>query len=252
MTHTRGVTYEIILVDNASTETTPDQFAKKFPSVTMIASTENLGFSKGNNAGIAKANGEVILLLNSDTLLKNDAVTICYQFLKEHPDTGVVSARLEYPDGSVQHNCQRFPSVRVKLFELLRLQKVFGKAIGGRVLFGYFFDHQTRAFPDWVWGTFFMFPKRLLAELPEQKLADTFFMYVEDMQWCMEFQRRSHRVAFEPCAIVIHLSGKSGGSRSTSIAANIHTFMTMYYSALHRRLISLLDFLLAIRIKNNG
>ncbi len=156
-----GYTYEIILVDNASTETDAENFLKQFPSIKLIKSTVNAGFARGNNLGIRQAEGEYILLLNSDTVLKNDAIGICLSFLRADASVAVVSGRLEYPDGHVQHNCQRFPSIGAKLFELFRLQKIFSRSVGSRMLFGSFFDHNTVTYPDWVWGTFFMFPRKL-------------------------------------------------------------------------------------------
>ncbi len=225
-----GYTYEIILVDNASTETDAENFLKQFPSIKLIKSTVNAGFARGNNLGIRQAEGEYILLLNSDTVLKNDAIGICLSFLRADASVAVVSGRLEYPDGHVQHNCQRFPSIGAKLFELFRLQKIFSRSVGSRMLFGSFFDHNTVAYPDWVWGTFFMFPRKLLERLPEHKLADTFFMYGEDTQWCMEFRNLGYRIGFDPAGRILHYGGKSGGAKSPLMDANGKRLMEMYYS----------------------
>lgn len=236
--------YEIILVDNASTERSPQDFKVRFPEIVLIASAENLGFSKGNNLGIQKASGDFILLLNSDTVLANDAIGIVKQFLINHPDVAAASARLEYPDGRAQHNCQRFPSIKYSLFELFRLQKVFQRQ-SGSILFGFFFDYNSVAYPDWIWGTFFMFRKSLLGLFDDNKLPDIFFMYVEDMQWCMEFRKRGFRVAFVPEARIIHYLGKSGGNRPAMMQQNLDVFMHTYYGALSRKIIAILDKLLS-------
>lgn len=238
--------YEIILVDNNSSECRPEIFLERFPTIQLIKSDTNLGFARGNNLGITRAKGKYILLLNSDTVLINDAVSIAMNFLERAIDIAVVSARLEYANGQVQHNCQRFPSITGKLFELLRLQKIIGPKRSSRVLFGSFFDYATRACPDWVWGTFFMFKKEILLQLPDKKLSDLFFMYGEDMQWCMEFRKLGYRIAFEPAARVIHFMGKSGGNKSELMENNLNTFMQMYYNAWHRACIRFLDTLLAI------
>jgi GT2 family glycosyltransferase len=233
--------YEIILVDNNSSEVSPIEFKKKFPEILLIENSINVGFARGNNLGIAQAKGKYILLLNSDTVLLNNAISLALNFIEKENDVGVVSVRLEYPDGTVQHNCQRFPSIKYKLFELLRLQKFFGKRIGGNVLLGSFFDHNLAVYPDWVWGTFFLFKKDSLQLFPEQKLADNFFMYVEDMQWCMEFRKQGYKIAFDPRGVVVHYMGKSGGSKSKLIEANSKLFMNNYYSPLHRNCIYFLD-----------
>lgn len=242
--NTKGVRYEIILVDNRSIENDPDDFLKKFPGITLIKNKTNVGFAKGNNVGISSSSGKYILLLNSDTVLKNNAIQICQLFLERHPQVGVVSARLEYPDGTFQHNCQRFPSVRYKLFEFLRLQKIFPADVAGKVLLGFFFDYNSVAYPDWVWGTFFLFEKKTLRNLPLGRLSDDFFLYVEDLQWCFEFQRAGYKIGFEPAAQVIHYMGKSGGSRSDLMKENTNAFMKKYYHPWHAAAIGWMDRLL--------
>jgi GT2 family glycosyltransferase len=241
LAETTGCTYEIIVVDNNSSEKDPRIFLKLFPDVVLVENAVNLGFAKGNNSGLEKASGEVILLLNSDTELKNDAISICFRSLKENADVAVVGARLEYPDGTVQHNCQRFPALRYKLFELFRMQKMLPSTWGGKFLLGYFFDHQAKVFPDWIWGTFFMFRRALLSELPLGKLADDFFMYVEDMQWCMDFSKRGYKIAFEPSARVMHAMGKSTGDKESLMERNKQIFFDRNYSRLRQMMFRQLD-----------
>jgi GT2 family glycosyltransferase len=228
-------------VDNASYEVDPQKFLERFPNIILVVNPVNTGFSKGNNLGIAKATGNYVLLLNSDTLLKNNAVAIGVEVLQQNQHVAAMAARLEYPDGRLQHNCQRFPSIKYKAFELLRMQKLLPSSRGGKILMGFFFDHNSPAEPDWVWGTFFMFRRELLQRLPEAKLNDHFFMYVEDVQWCMDFRRLGYSIAFDPRAQVIHLMGKSGGAKSSLMNENMNKFMEVHYSPLKRKLIRLLD-----------
>jgi GT2 family glycosyltransferase len=242
--HIRDITFEIIVVDNASTELETEAFVKRYPFIVFIKSPTNIGFAKGNNLGIEKAMGEYILLLNSDAALLNNAVFILKEFLSGKQNVAAVTGRLEYPDGKVQHNCQRFPSIRYKLFELFRLQKFLPQNVGGKVLFGFFFDYNTMAYPDWIWGTCFMFRKQLLEKLPGRKLADDFFMYIEDKQWCWEFRKLGYRVAFVPSARIVHYMGSSGGSKSDMMETNEEFFMTKYYKAWHVKCIRTLDNLL--------
>lgn len=246
---TQELDIEVILVDNNSTDVNPDEFKRLFPQITLIKNPENSGFAKGNNLGIAAATGEYILLLNSDAALLNNAIFIVYQFLKRNNRVAVAAARLQYPNGRVQHNCQRFPSVRAKLFELLRLQKFTGRW-GEHVLLGSFFKHDSVAYPDWVWGTFFMFRKALLHSFPNHKLPETFFMYGEDMEWCMEFRKRGYTIAFIPEAQVMHHLGQSGGTAQQWIKRNNAIFLNTYYSALHRWALRNLDRLLRVTLRS--
>ncbi len=242
---TQGLVYEIVLVDNGSTEVDPDEFLEKFPKIILIKSQTNLGFAVGCNRGINQAIGNYILLLNSDTILINNAVAVCFNFLLENPSVAVVSSRLEYLNGQVQHNCQRFPTVKYGLFELFRLQKILSRKVAGKILFGYFFDYESVAYPDWVWGTFFMFEKSRLQLLQNKNLADDFFMYGEDMQWCKDFKLLGYNIAFEPAAKVIHHVGSSGAQRVNLIQKNKAAFMRKYYSKVEIVLITWIEGLLS-------
>jgi GT2 family glycosyltransferase len=240
----QGITYEIVLVDNGSTERNVSDFLDIFPDLVLIRNEKNEGFAKGNNLGIQKSSGNTILLLNSDTEFLNDAASICLKYLEEHRRVAVAGAALFYPDGSVQHNCQRFPTLRFKLFELFRLQKILSRRAGGKLLLGYFFNHAENVYTDWIWGTFFMFRKAVLSELEGNQLAEDFFMYNEDMQWCMEFKLRGYKIAFVPQAHVVHFGGQSKGAKPFLIAGNTRIFMRRYYRFYERWMIGILDRLL--------
>jgi GT2 family glycosyltransferase len=242
--HVTNLTFEVILVDNASSERNPEDFLLLFPNIKLIKSEQNIGFARGNNLGILQSNGDYILLLNSDTELLNNAPLICKIFMDNHSEVGVVGAALYFPDLTIQHNCQRFPSVTYGVLELLRVQKIFGERNGGKILLGAFFKHDVPVYPDWIWGTFFMFRRASLLRLKEQKLPDDFFMYGEDMQWCMEFKKLNLKVAFLPEAKVLHHMGKSGAPKNSMMRTNHERFMKMYYSPLHRAVITMLDKLL--------
>ena len=246
---TKGCTYEIIVVDNHSDEDA-SPLREQFPFINYIQSDKNLGFAAGNNLGIQNAKGEYVLLLNSDTLLKNDAVSIILNYLKKNPKLAVASSRLEFPDGRLQHACQRFPSIKYLGIELFRLQKLWSKEKRGRVLLGAFFDHKTAIISDWVWGTFFMFKRDLLKQLPEGKLSKTFFMYGEDRQWCMEFRKLGYEVGYEPRAQVIHLMGASNGEKEKWIKENEEKFLQLYYPLAEQLLIKFMNRLLRVRLKS--
>jgi GT2 family glycosyltransferase len=240
----RNVAFEIILIDNASTEGDVSKFSRKFPGIKIVASKENVGFAKGNNLGIKHSKGKAILLLNSDTRLLNNSVSISLNYLDQNHSVAAVTGRLEFEDGTIQHNCQRFPSITAKIFELLRLQKMVSKKVGGRILQGAFFGYHEQIFPDWIWGTYFMFKREALAILPKRKLAEDFFMYGEDMQWCKDFALLGKRVAFLPEARIMHLMGKSDGAKEELIDRHLELFLEKYYPRWHRKAIKLLDYLL--------
>src|SRR5690606_10116841 len=94
--HTRGVPYEIILVDNASPKDNPEDFLKRFPQVKLVKSPVNGGFANGNNRGIAHANGDLILLMNTDVVLQEDSIAIAAKYLAQHRKLGMLSIHLVY------------------------------------------------------------------------------------------------------------------------------------------------------------
>jgi GT2 family glycosyltransferase len=202
--HTKGVSYEIIVVDNASTECDPGRFEEQFPFIKLVRNPDNSGFAKGNNLGIRHATGETILLFNSDAACLNDALTLTYQELMADAKLGLTTARLEYPDGRVQHSCGRFPSVKLQLVELLRLQKLMSAEQRGNVLQGAFFSYDKPLRPDWVWGTYFHIKREVLECMPGGQLADDFFMYAEDLQWSYTVRKLGYSISYVPQARVMH------------------------------------------------
>ncbi|AYA37190.1 glycosyltransferase family 2 protein [Hymenobacter oligotrophus] len=202
--YTQGVTHEIILVDNASSECDPGLFTQRFPTIKLVRNPDNSGFAKGNNLGIQHATGETILLFNSDAACLNDALSLTYRALQAEPKVGVVTGRLEFPDGKLQYQCGRFPSAGLQLLELLRVQKLLSPARRGEILQGGFFAHDKPLYPDWVWGTYFHFKREVLTKLPGQKLPDDFFMYAEDLQWSYAIRKLGYDIKYVPEAHILH------------------------------------------------
>jgi GT2 family glycosyltransferase len=198
--HTSLPDYEILLVDNGSSECSPHLFQERFPQIELIVSPKNVGFAKGNNLGIAKARGEYILLLNSDIELVEDAIVPLLHYMQQSPSVGVVSPMLIYPDGRIQHVARRFPSLRYEFIELLRLHKL----LGAGALLGWYYHHQRLVEADWVWGAFFLMRRQVLDSFPQRRLPDDFFMYFEDCQWCYHIKKAGYKVVYNPIVKAVH------------------------------------------------
>ncbi len=227
---THAVTYELILVDNASSECDPQIFSQEFPQILLIRNIENIGFAKANNLGIKAASGQFVLLLNSDTVLVDDSVSILHQQMAARQQVAIASGKLISPDGTLQACCQRFPSFTLFLFEISRIQKLFSRRRVGKILLGAFFDYESEIYPDWVWGTFMMVKTSLIQKLPEQKLNEDFFMYCEDIQWCLDFKKLGYRIYYTPLAKVIHLMGGSLADKNTLRTKNFELFIENNYT----------------------
>ncbi|HMV03903.1 MAG TPA: glycosyltransferase family 2 protein [Chitinophagales bacterium] len=226
--------YEIILVDNASSECDTNLFLDKFPDINLVISEINLGFAGGNNLGIKQASGDYILLLNSDTELIENSILLCLNYMKNNKKIGVLSPKLIFPNGQHQAVAQRFPSMKYQLIELFRLQKLLPKKIAGKLLLGAFFDHNENAKVDWVWGAFFLFRKEILNLLPNQQLDDTYFMYFEDIQWCMDIKKLDYEIHYFAETKVIHKMGGSSGKKNEMMEKNRIIFFKKNYNIFER------------------
>ncbi len=208
---TKGVDYEIILVDNASTADNPDDFLLQFPDITLIKNPTNGGFAQGNNLGIHHAKGDTILLLNSDTVLQVDCISEAAHFLKDGPgDISVLTIHLTYSDGKYQHNARAFRSVRNELLDLARpLLMLIPYRRRAQLMLNQYFKGDFNTYCDWVSGAFFMFKKELLDELPENKLDERYFMYGEDQLWCYQLSKPGYRCYFLADTGMIHIANAS-------------------------------------------
>ncbi len=238
---TSGLNYEIIVVDNASSEKDISLLLHQFPLISIIKSQSNLGFAKGNNLGIKEANGNYVVLLNSDTILIENTFLKLFTYMESNSQPGVVSPKLIFPDGRHQSVAQRFPSIKYSLIEFLRIQKLLPSRNAGRLLLGAFFSHKETVKADWVWGTCFMFRKSILSQLPEKKLDETFFMYYEDMQWCMDIGQLGYEIHFFADSEVVHLMGGSSGQKNGMMEENGNIFLCKNYPGWQINLIKRLN-----------
>ena len=219
-----GFSYEIILVDNASTDFDRTQLPQD-ERLHLIESAENLGFSKGNNLGIQHARGSFILLLNNDTLVNANSILPVLEQFRKRSDIGAMTCQLRYPDGTIQHNCQPFPNFWKAWAEKTRLHKLFSSRFRSRWLQGFYFNYNEPGEPDWIWGTYFLFRKETLSQLPGNKLNDDYFMYMEDAQWCLDIRRIQLKIAYTPVSYIIHFGGGSNtGKRSEQLEKSMIRF----------------------------
>ena len=143
------LTKEIIFVDNGSVDGTADHVAKHFPEVTLICSPTNLGFIRANNLAYKQAKGEFILMLNSDAFVTENTLRKTVDFMRQHPDTGVVGARLVGRDGVLQASARYFPT---PLKTFLNQVGLLGRVPFVGLLDDLTWDHKSVRDCDWVVG----------------------------------------------------------------------------------------------------
>jgi GT2 family glycosyltransferase len=225
--HTCGVTYEVILVDNASTDGTPDTVAATFPWVRLVRRRRNGGLSRAINDGVAASSGRHVAVLNPDVRFAQDALTLLTEHLCGNAQTGVVAPKLLDDDGTLQWSCRTFPGYATALFSRYSLltRLLPGNAYSRRYLMSDF-DHATPREVDWVSGAALMFPRAVFEEVGGWDAG--FFMFNEDVDFCRRVHDAGYRVVYEPRAWLYHTIGVSRSTSPRLVLAR-HRSMWRYY-----------------------
>jgi GT2 family glycosyltransferase len=206
---TKEIKYEIILVDNASKECDPILFKEKYTNIKLLSSKENKGFAGGNNMGLAEATGNYILLLNSDTWLEEDAISKSFNAILKDKGIGALSCKLIGTKNETQPNCFMFNNWWRFVFEKLRIKKVLPKKLKSKLFLGFDFEYNRSVKCDGVWGTFFLFKKSILENFNKNLLPNNFFMYFEEMDWCMSFKKLGYYSFYYNDTYIRHIGGAS-------------------------------------------
>lgn len=207
--------YEVMVVDNGSKDV--NTFSLPPKNFRLIVNSENLGFAKANNQGIRDARGELILLLNSDTLVKKGTIDNLLEFAKRTPKVGVVGSKLLNKDGSLQPSVFRFPTI---------LNAVRQYWFGKKGLFDKYLPKGKRAVRvDAVVGAAFLITPKALKDVG--LFDERYFMYFEDIDYCRRVKRAGLKVFYLPSSAVIHYHGVSG----TSIAPRVQQWRRLIPSS---------------------
>ena len=201
---------EVIVVDNASSDGTPELIAEQFPEFRLIRNTENLGFAKANNIGMAECSGDYVCLVNSDVKFVSDCLSPMLRYLGENPRVGMVGPKMLGRDGKVWRSTMRFPTVWNQLTRALGLDVAFKRS---RVFGGYLmsdFDHETTQPVEVLNGWFVLIRRSALEKVG--LLDPQFFMYGEDVDWCYRFHLAGEQSIFLAEAEAIHYGGASSAN----------------------------------------
>ena len=196
------VSLETIVIDNGSTDGSQEMLRSEFPQVRCVFNDRNQGFATANNQGIGIADGRFVLLLNSDTEIAGDSLTNLLGFAGGNPEAGIVGCRLTFADGTLQHSVRSFPSVwnlfceATFLTELFPRSRLFGKYNRGD------FDYDQPSEADWVSGAFFLIRRDVIEAIG--LLDEQFFMYSEEMDYCLRASEKGLKVWYTPAATVVH------------------------------------------------
>lgn len=204
----RGV--ETVVVDNGSSDGTPDVVRELFPEVQLVEQ-ENRGLAAGWNTGLERTTGRYVLILNADAWLVDDALTQLVAFADEHPEAAVVGPRLTNPDGSLQRSVRGFPTVWRLATEYLFLRKLAPRSQLLNAFYAGGFEHDEVREADFLMGACLLVRREAIAEVGT--LDESFFLFSEETDWCYRFVAAGWKVLFFPGAECVHVGGASHGGR---------------------------------------
>lgn len=199
---------EIIVVDNNSSDGSPEIILNTFSEVKVIQNKTNLGFAKANNQGIKIAEGKFLLLLNPDTIVQEDTFTKLIHFLENHPDVGMCGCKILNPDGSLQLACRRsYPSLWVAFTKITGLSNIFPKSkLFGKYNLTYLDENQTYEV-DAISGSFMFLRREVIDKV--KGLDEDFFMYGEDLDFCYRIKQAGYKIFYVHNTSIIHYKGES-------------------------------------------
>jgi len=220
--------YEVLFVDNGSTDNSVRLVREEFPSqIRIIENGANLGFGKGNNQGIKQMRGEYCMLLNPDARVSTDTIEVMMGFLKNRPDVGIATCKVLKQDGTPDLAARRnFPSLRGAIFRASGLSRVFLKStffneynIAGRSV-----DESQEI--DQCNGAFLMISPACLAQV--KGFDEDFFMYFEDSDLCMRAKMAGFKIWYHPETIVTHIKSPIASRNYRQATVWFHDSMWLF------------------------
>jgi GT2 family glycosyltransferase len=221
---TGSVEAEVLVVDNASNDGSAEMVAEHYRWATLIRSPRNGGFAYGNNQALERSAGTAVLLLNPDTILPAGGIAQLLDTLRAHPEAGIIGPKLLKPDGRMHLACRRsFPTPSIAFYRLSGLSRLFPRSPRfGRYNLT-FVDPDQAIEVDSVCGACMLVRRTVLERVG--LLDERFFMYGEDLDWCLRTRQAGWSVRYEPGVVVQHQHGAA--SRQRALRTTYHFFKAM-------------------------
>ena len=226
--------WDVLVVDNASTDGSVAMVRSEFPTVRVIENTVNSGYARANNQGLRASRAPYALLLNSDTRASADAIQGLITFLESHPEAGAVSPRLLCADGTPQPFAFGGDPT---LSYLLRRGVV---RVAARRYLHDWATERTQSV-DWVSGACLMARRTAFEQVG--LLDEDFFMYFEDNDWCLRLRRAGWKIYYHPAVAITHLGGQSlarNPQAQSSYEASLRHFYRKHYGPVAEQALRLL------------
>ena len=226
--HTNGVEFEVVVIDNASQDGTPEMVVAEFPRATLVRRPDNAGFAYAVNEGLELSRGETFLILNPDTEFSDNILPPMLAYQRAGPDVGILAPKLLNSDGSLQLSCRAFPGFGAALFNRYSLlTRVFGQNRYSKRYLMTDFDHTTTADVDWASAACWLLSRRAYEKVGP--LDEGYFWSIEDVDYCQRLHRADLRVVYFPEVSLAHHIGKSSSTLPNRTIRERHRGMWRYY-----------------------
>lgn len=223
----KGVSFEVICIDNNSKDGTSAMIEKDFPKVILIKSKDNLGYARANNLGLRRSIGQYLVLLNSDTVIKPSSLEQTIDFMRRHPDAGAASPKLLNPDGSIQYCIRTLPDIKTAFFQSLGWHKLFP---GNKITAKYYkadLDYNKVLSVDSIGTTCYVIRRQVLKTVGV--LDEDFFLYNADLDYNKRIKNAGYNIYYLPQPQVIHYGGVSVNQNSFRGLIEQHQGMWLMY-----------------------
>ena len=241
--------WQIIVVDNASSDGSVSEVRKRYSDIEILENKTNPGFAAGNNAGVKYAKAPVILFLNPDTVVVDNAIQKSLESLLSNPDIGALTCRVELPDGKLDYSCHRgFPTPWNSLAYFSGLAKTFPHS---PLFAGYtasYLDINISHEIDCLTGAFLMVRK--IAGDQIDWWDKDYFWNGEDIEFCYSLKQQGWKIYYYPEVKIIHYKGSSAGKeKSKTISHGISAMRIFYKKHYYKKYPPLVRDLILVGIK---
>ncbi len=225
-----SIRYEVIIVDNASSDDTLANLkVKSFSQTKVLQNNKNIGFARATNQAIRLSTGKYILWLNTDTILNPDALYQLWKFMEENPKAGIVGPKVLNADGTFQPQCRRgLPTPLASVAYLLKLDRIWPAHPGvGQYLLTYLPVDQACQV-EAVSGCCLMARREAWDSIGP--LDESIFGFGEDLDWCVRAKQGGWEVWYDPGSVIVHLKGQGGAhAKPFHKVWGIHQAMWIFY-----------------------